>query len=690
MEIIRIGPDSPLLKSVTELSDRLADSVGFFPRAAFETAAAERRILVAVDDAGAYLGHLLYWQTKQHPIRVRIQQTCVVEQARKTGVGHDLVRRLIKDTPNTHHIDLYCAREMEAAAFWTSIGFRAIGEKTGRGSNCRTLTHFRWESTADHLFSEHERQLAESTIKLVLDMNIMVDLRLEGKPESSALQDDWLTDVVSFWVTDETWAEIDRDTDEIRRQANRAFANSFGKIQVDHDRAATIAQELRQILEPESDRPQDASDRRQLAYAITGGADVFVTRDEALLRLRDHIQQFFGLRVARPVQVLLELDELLGSRSYAPARLAGSALTVIPVTSDAMNKIGSVFLNHGQNESQRRFRAKLRDALARAVQGGHHELVKHDGDPIAIWVAVQDEVGVTIELLRVAPGRSALTVAAGLLQRLVYEQRRHAATRIRVVDQSLQPFVIEAMEAIGFSEDDGGWVKMCCQGIVEGQQLKGWLDRIDGSHSALAALLASIVGDGKCPITAPEIAELERLFSPCIVESKTVPWYLVPIRPRWARELFDSSLAEQDLYPSSPALMLNHENVYYRSARGPCIQAPARLLWYVSKDQGRDPVRQVRATAPLLSVQIDSARNLYREFQRLGVYGWHDVLQTANGDPDNSIMALRFGACQMLPNPIPGRSLAKFGLSVPQTVTYLSPDKAWPLMYAGMAEAGAS
>ena len=78
-----------------------------------------------------------------------------------------------------------------------------------------------------------------------------------------------------------------------------------------------------------------------------------------------------------------------------------------------------------------------------------------------------------------------------------------------------------------------------------------------------------------------DIMTLERMLWPVKIVETDVPCFIVPIKPRWAKYLFDEHMASQDLFGASD-LIFNAELVFYRSKRPGGLTAPARILWYVS------------------------------------------------------------------------------------------------------------
>ena len=105
-------------------------------------------------------------------------------------------------------------------------------------------------------------------------------------------------------------------------------------------------------------------------------------------------------------------------------------------------------------------------------------------------------------------------------------------------------------------------------------------------------------------------------------------------------------------------MAIRREYVYYsaKSSAG-VLTAPGRILWYVSDDEKALGSKQVRACAQLDEVIIDTPKNLYRQFRRLGIYEWKNVYDLAGGDMNRNILALRFSNTELFTSPIPVATL---------------------------------
>ena len=125
---------------------------------------------------------------------------------------------------------------------------------------------------------------------------------------------------------------------------------------------------------------------------------------------------------------------------------------------------------------------------------------------------------------------------------------------------------------------------------------------------------------------------------------------MVPIKPGYARSLFDTNLAANDLFGADKGVLLRVQNVYFRKkSHHHMIRPPARILWYVSDRIG------VVAISWLDEVQIGSPKEVFRDNRRLGVLAWRDIQEMCKGGEVNDIMALRFSHTFLL------RSRVDFG-----------------------------
>ena len=131
--------------------------------------------------------------------------------------------------------------------------------------------------------------------------------------------------------------------------------------------------------------------------------------------------------------------------------------------------------------------------------------------------------------------------------------------------------------------------------------------------------------------------ELERHCSPLVL-STCKRAFLVPVRPGYAISLINSSQSANDLFGGDIRVLLRWDNVYYRKkTRHRMIQAPAQILWYVSRD-----IKKIVAVSWLDDVEIGGPKELFKKFKKSGVLEWKDIYEMCDGDVSKEIMALKF------------------------------------------------
>lgn len=130
-------------------------------------------------------------------------------------------------------------------------------------------------------------------------------------------------------------------------------------------------------------------------------------------------------------------------------------------------------------------------------------------------------------------------------------------------------------------------------------------------------------------------------------------------------------------------LHLGVEGVYYRSTENNNLTVPGRILWYVSKDTG-DGSMTIKACSQLEEVAIGKPKELFRRFQRLGVYEWQDVYAAAGGDIANEIVAFRFRMTERFKYPVGMDTLETLGIRGP----FMSPRKISDSQFASIYKMG--
>jgi hypothetical protein len=404
--------------------------------------------------------------------------------------------------------------------------------------------------------------------------------------------------------------------------------------------------------EPTSERT--ASDLRHLARSAAANAAVFATRDRGILSHGDAIRDELGLIVIHPQEVLARLDELRDASRYRPARLGGTNFTQAVLRTDEVEEFARALANRvgvpfGRLSAEMRGALADRRGLLRCVRTA-------SGEPLAVCASVRNDDSQfgDVTLFYVDPNDAlAPTIAATLLQNVVREERAAGMRALNISNEILGAHIASAVQ-LGFVAGEGRHTKFVIRGlptaadvVAEARRTAARAPNVDTQVACVEATAVRASGGD-----LDAAAELDEYIWPAVLAASEVPSFIVPIKPTWAMNLFDAELSTADLFGGSPALLLRSENVYYRSRINSAgLGAPARILWYVSG--GDHPgTASIRAISLVREVVVGLPRVLFRQFQRLGVYAWRDVFETANHDISEEIMAIRFGSTDAFERPI--------------------------------------
>ena len=650
LSITSIAPHSPHFRRALQLARDNSKTLGFLPQGAFEEYAHAGSFLAALD-RDAVVGYVVFRTSREHASLVHL---CVSEQARGLGVAKALVERVVALTPDCLGLAANCRRDFPAHEMWPSLGFHARNEIPGRSKRNTTLVVWWRDYGHPSLFS----MAGEEARLAALDNNVLYDLQdpsRDSHQESKALLADWLADALNLVVTDEVYREIDRSPDAVERRRRRNYATGFVLVQHDPDRRKVVEGEMRSLLGSASDSPNRESDARHVAKAVAADASFLVSRDDELLRLRDRIEERWGLRVIRPCDLVALSDEELRSASYSTSRLGGTHLQASRARDGDLADLMKTFQDFSAHERKTRIQGLLRQSLADPVS--HELLVVREADsPIGLMSLDRSERGVlSVPLLRVRSHRLKPAICQHLVWRTLTTAAREERRLLRIVDTPIHDELVSALRACRFLPTPSGWVKFSpSPGSTRPQVIKA-LARVQLHPDESDALLrtSAVLGPDWNHLPAPLQAEIEKSLWPAKFVDSGIENFIVPVRPGWALHLFEQRLADETLLGADPFLVLSGENVYYRSATPKVLAAPSRILWYVSSSGRHSVAKAVAACSYVNEVRVDSAKRLYDRYKRLGVYSWVDILEIAKHDPDRPIMTFRFSHTELLDRPVP-------------------------------------
>jgi len=612
-------------------------------------------VAAAVDGQDSLIGYFIY---RVANIRAVLVHLCVSPAYRRIGVAKLLVDDLVERTRDLRGISISTRRDFIANQVWPRLGFAPIGERPGRGQRRTVLTNWWLEHPHETLFSIASLSRTERPpTDVVIDLNVFYDLHIdrENSEESRALLADWLLEEIRLCASSELLIEIDRLPDADDRTCQKLWAGEYERVSGPEEEFRRAYTDLVTIFGQPTSRRKD-SDLRHIARTAASGRHFFLTRDEELLRQAVAIETQLGVKVMRPASLIVDLDEIRNESSYRPARLGGSQIHHQRVSSDSIGQILDAFTEEHQGESKSSFRTYINRLLASPTQV-YGWSFQHHGKPVGlVFLDERTPLLLAVPLLRVAAGPLAPTIARFALKFATEQAIKFRCPLVRVTDPHVNTVVSDALAESSYFLDKGQWSKFNILAIGDPKQICANLD--DMLFRLVVQNLGISTGEtfsdaARSLDSCIAVADLERTLFPAKIIKAGLPTYLIPIRPIWAQNLFDEGLARQSLLETQARLILNWENVYYRSPKASSgLQAPARILWYVSKDWRYSQTGCIRACSQALEVVFTSAKEAFSKFGRLGVYEWRDLLRITNNQPDGSVMAIRFADTELLADPI--------------------------------------
>jgi len=653
LNIFVIDDKSPYLEQVIRLGDANKATLGLLPRGAFFALAAREWIIAALDGNKNLLGYLLYG-TNNSAV-VYITHLCVDKTQRGKGVASKLFSKLKELTQEYFKgVRVRCRRDYEANKIWPKLGFTAKDEITGHSREGDILTVWWYDYGYPTLFTFAEEQRTQTKLKVAIDANIFYQLKekpCSDNEEVHALFADWLGEYVELCLTAEIFNEISRNKDKSERERNRIFAEKFMRIPTRRDDGFdTVCKELR-ICFPENMNEQDESDLRHMARALAGGISFFVTQDEVLLKKTEEIYSHYKMRIIRPSDLILHQDALVRESEYQPARLAGTQIVTERIGAEQLSFLDQAF-RIPRKEKKAEFKQKLGHMLANP-HVFQTDIIKDKNVPLALRIFDRSKKNqLDIPVLRVREGSLASVLAKHIIFQAILTSAEEKRIVTRITDNYVSDEEIGRLKESGFFFADNCWMKInlpvADSAETIARKLKLCPDISFQTSEHINKIVTILNSDNNIDL----LLKMEHALFPAKFTDIPISFFIIPIKPGWAMNLFDAGIAEQDIFGSKPSLMFNVENVYYRSAYPGILSAPGRILWYVSKSGTYQKTMSIRACSRLDEVVKDTPKSLFSRFQGLGIYQWKDVYETADRDLNKKIMAFRFSNTEVFKKPV--------------------------------------
>lgn len=651
-------------EQVCALGKKHSKTLGFFPRGAFEEHTDKGNIIVHTNEAGDVDGYVAF-RFSGMPQYVHIVHLCVAEEARGHGVAKALVDHLSQKTRDMRGIGLYCRPEYEANTVWKKLDFVPVGSKKGRGVDTTDLTFWWKENGQQTLFSiADELEYQENPrVRALLDANIIFDFDDDGRDyavEASGLLADWLTPLVAYNTSPEIQIEVFRQPDKkIKERSEKRYKPLLGPpANTDDIRAKADA--LRATLGWGTD-DNTVSDSKHLSYAHLQGYRYFITRDETILSAKQAIEQEFAVVAIRPSDFVMSFDQLQREEYYRPVRVGDTKFHVRPLRETDSEKLYEVFRNHLTNETKKDFQKRLNNRLALPNEHRNNLYETQDGQPLLLTSTALTPETLTLEFFRTRQAPMTAMLARFALNRVVLDAFHAGKGAVVCTDTELSDHANEALAGARFHHVGTGktLTKIVPLLIGTAEEVAEGLRALHFKNNDLKEEAEKLALSVEMALVQPQefLPQIEEVLWPAKILHDEIGNFILPIKPTWARKLFDEDVA--GLFGGHEKLLLNWENVYYSAApRQRLLKRGSHILWYVSTE-GSYNVQAIRACSTVEEVRVGTPRELHEQFKRLGVYrlkDLNDLMYGKKGEARN-LLAIRFSRTELFAQPI---SFAEF------------------------------
>jgi len=602
-----ITEHSFLFQDVISLGKKHSATLGFMLDGGFIDHARKKWIIIA-RSGSELLGYLMY-RIVPRKSRISIVHLCIKEESRGKNVSTQLLSEL-RQKYEKHYagISLSCRADYKyASSLWQKFGFICKGRIRSRSIEENYLYKWWYDFNMTNLFSLLESQ--SEKIKAVLDANIIMKLRDNSVSDPSqdpqALLADWLVSEVDYYYAPEILNEIARDKDVQRAENTRKFLGNFYEARFDMEECKIVSSSIKSIIPGNTDN--DNSDRKQLASCIVSDITYFITLDQGIINAKEEIEKDYNIQIFSPQEFILRIDQLFNSKDYTPVKLSGVSFhTISNVSYSELETYIDLFLMKTRSEKKLDFKNKVLNSTSNIITS-KIKVVKSQNQAIAFFAYNYCNKELNIPFFRLSISELQPTLFMQLISDFIKKAIKEGCNSINIFEEFLSEDQTNLLIKMGFENEGENWKKVLLHKLVDSECF------MDESVSLLGKdiqqILSSINNIEDNSNRQKLLLDLERKLYPLKFSDLDIPCYVIPIKPYWAGQLFDTNISDSTLFGAQPNKIWNRENVYYRNVKPITEIAPGRILWYVSDDNKSIKRKAIVASSYLDEVITGPSKN---------------------------------------------------------------------------------
>ena len=671
----------PFAEIVAAAADAEKDALGFLPERTYLEACASGRLFVAIEDLNTndrrYAGHLLFGGAGSE---VHLYQLLVDDRYRRRGVGRDLINALMQWAEARNYLGMaarVAADLIHANETWERLGFRLVrsikgGATRGRTINLRHrelrtqgLLAFVQAVGRDNVTFSVPPNVGRGVPTHVIDLNVLFDcLRDRGRRSATqALFGAAFSSLFRLVTTSEFARELQRHTtkhapDPLLELAKAIPQLLYVKTQEDDGLARDLANRIfPDRAAKQSLTERDHSDIAHLVIAIRSRSSGFITSEHAILQQRDWIRATYGCDVASVEEVVdFIVDARLLQAEPTSPRPRTATFEILDATPTNSTIISALCEKASVSVSGRQRLGKW------LVRTPRQRVVFATATNVAIaavgWQLVEGPPR-RVESVVVADGdqEAAISAVDFLIETMVHAASKPAPTRIDLqvsfltepLQQVLQDHAVIRQAAgdgwtklaVGRPVDDRHWSQITHDiRAMSGLSLPANLMK---QTYAYGRTIECKLDDGK--MWMGSVDDLEGLLSPVLFMYPGRPAAVVPIRGRFAEDLF-GHLQQGKLF-ALPMASFRRERSYFTASQSFRLFARGNtLLFYESGQRGR---QSIIAIARALGARTVLKSEIPENTLSRGVLDKSDLEKIGNR---STVTAVSFDNVMMLPIPV--------------------------------------